>query len=893
MILEEGWDLYVPISTVEENLRRTEGVGAVTRQRFLFRDDFLGGESSGIQEFSLEEKLSEFSAREFTHIPLHLALQEILFGANEKGVFSRCLNFMQKKHSEGLCAAQTVQRFSRYVELFRRRCRSELPTPAAWLRRRLAAHQAYAGGSLVPREFVKDMAMLAASLSQRPRPCVYRHDVLDAAKPPHSGSVSSKAPAAWSAARARSSQVEQSVGDGQKTTATATKASPSGGGPQIPFIFGECQFQPRQRTSKTQAQYVLSTGQERCADPVRDSLHENGVAFSPELEREVRRTFPSPTSSSRGARSRAAAPAPDRWDRAGGRTESGAQVGRYGGNDAVSFEDGKAFTDPAADTASTFLGQAPRHVHSNKNLLPGQRPWSAFKRGTQIIVLLWAASVVWAIARAVLNVYDAYVEHKHTQTTAQQERFWMGSLCEGIDEELRSKQILQWMDRRGRQGRVLDHGCGWQRAQQVALQCDERATCMAAILAPGGRSVRTPTATRGESDRHVAMGARQLRRGLSWIVFFALRDAFVPRGSPRPLRPLRTSQHAALWDWAVDERNAGEDVLLPNEPVNVPLNTSALSNQLQDVIFTVNQKGWPQVEPSADGWIVGDAPDELEPKKELSKEEEKQGDRELAGGLIQFFYEFKNAVNLCVLFRSRALATDAKVTWGDYGKARVIGFPPARSQAVALAKLLRNRPYVVAVAPKARQLRALQDAFGSKKELSEAKDVKMMLILLNARVRCRSEDCKDIRKDVAFASNPVFHVSFVGKGEAEAMLYKSINTPWVLVRRLPGLTIRALALHLPGGTPPRVFARTKQDALLMLEPRGRRLQPLVEVEPPQNGSHPPETLLVLNGLLFSDQAAEGGGLTAYLLQTGVKFHWPRQEGALKNLTSGAFCRQLT
>lgn len=345
-----------------------------------------------------------------------------------------------------------------------------------------------------------------------------------------------------------------------------------------------------------------------------DSLHENGVAFSPELEREVRRTFPSPTSSSRGARSRAAAPAP----------ESGAQVGRYGGNDAVSFEDMQAFTDPAADTASTFLGQAPRHVHSNKNLLPGQRPWSAFKRGTQIIVLLWAASVVWAIARAVLNVYDAYVEHKHTQTTAQQEILrpqLTQSLCEGIDEELRSKQILQWMDRRGRQGRVLDHGCGWQRAQQVALQCDERATCMAAILAPGGRSVRV----------------------------------------------------------------------------------------------------------------------------------------------------------------------------------------------------------------------------------------------------CRAEGSRSVLTLTPMANWPL----------------------------APGLTIRALALHLPGGTPPRVFARTKQDALLMLEPRGRRLQPLVEVEPPQNGSHPPETLLVLNGLLFSDQAAEGGGLTAYLLQTGVKFHWPRQEGALKNLTSGAFCRQLT
>ena len=31
-----------------------------------------------------------------------------------------------------------------------------------------------------------------------------------------------------------------------------------------------------------------------------------------------------------------------------------------------------------------------------------------------------------------------------------------------------------------------------------------------------------------------------------------------------------------------------------------------------------------------------------------------------------------------VLFRNRALATNARVTWGDFGKARVVGFPPAR-----------------------------------------------------------------------------------------------------------------------------------------------------------------------------------------------------------------------
>ena len=31
-----------------------------------------------------------------------------------------------------------------------------------------------------------------------------------------------------------------------------------------------------------------------------------------------------------------------------------------------------------------------------------------------------------------------------------------------------------------------------------------------------------------------------------------------------------------------------------------------------------------------------------------------------------------------VLFRNRAMATIARGTWGDFGKARVVGFPPAR-----------------------------------------------------------------------------------------------------------------------------------------------------------------------------------------------------------------------
>lgn len=148
LILEERWDLYMQISKVEENLQRTQGVGAVTRSPFLFRKDFLGGTTAG--------EIGEFS------------LQEIFF-AEQHGVFSRCLGFMQRKHAEGACSSATLQRFTRYVELFRRRCTGELPTPAAWLRQRLAAHKDYEGGSIVPPQFVKDMALLAASLSESPR----------------------------------------------------------------------------------------------------------------------------------------------------------------------------------------------------------------------------------------------------------------------------------------------------------------------------------------------------------------------------------------------------------------------------------------------------------------------------------------------------------------------------------------------------------------------------------------------------------------------------------------------------------------------------------------------------------------------------------------------------
>ncbi|CAJ1368447.1 unnamed protein product, partial [Effrenium voratum] len=194
-----------------------------------------------------------------------------------------------------------------------------------------------------------------------------------------------------------------------------------------------------------------------------------------------------------------------------------------------------------------------------------------------------------------------------------------------------------------------------------------------------------------------------------------LAKAFVGQSDSWGRLPSRSVAPAALWDQ-----------FLPKDPVDVPLNASALSNRLQDVIFTVMKKGLPQVDIDLPAGLIlgveGEEPDELEPRalqakagdsdkaKAAKKEREVRGDRELAGAFVQFFYEFKNSVNLCVLFRNPGLANLARTAWGDFGKARVVGFPSSKSvqDSADVAKLLRNRPWVLAVAPRARQLQQLQ-----------------------------------------------------------------------------------------------------------------------------------------------------------------------------------------
>lgn len=281
------------------------------------------------------------------------------------------------------------------------------------------------------------------------------------------------------------------------------------------------------------------------------------VNFSPELEAEVRRTFPSPTSFRRS-----------------NTVDGGSQVDRYGGNEAASFQDMQAVNDPAADTAANFMGrEAPRHVSQRKSMLPGQRPWNAFKRGTQIIVLLWTASVIWALVKSVINIREAWKNQKEQlaretpRHLVEVSHFFTPSLCAGLQEELqRSSHLLPWSS--WTQAKldlpVLDAGCGWDTAEDVSLTC-HAASCTAALLQRGGRNVTLCTAIpRGGQltltpllSWTLTSGTSPLRnlalqlRGESLHIYAGTQDGLLllkPRGEQlRPVLEVETSKERGSW----------------------------------------------------------------------------------------------------------------------------------------------------------------------------------------------------------------------------------------------------------------------------------------------------------------------------------------------------------
>lgn len=146
-ILAMGFDFYLPLSLVEENMRRASLRDAATEQRFYVRrsamDPFAG--AAGVPAVDPADVV-EMSADEF------------LSGRTGgfPGIVPAVLGYLD---SLG-CDALTKGRLLPYLSLIQKRASGELPTTAAWLRRQVVEHADYAGDGRIGARTADDLLRL-------------------------------------------------------------------------------------------------------------------------------------------------------------------------------------------------------------------------------------------------------------------------------------------------------------------------------------------------------------------------------------------------------------------------------------------------------------------------------------------------------------------------------------------------------------------------------------------------------------------------------------------------------------------------------------------------------------------------------------------------------------
>ena len=142
VILAFDLNLYMPLSLVDENMRRAHLLNATTTQKFWFRA--LEGPSEGEV--------------------MEMTISEIICGKEDcfPGLVPLILSYLD----EISCDPETLALVTNYMELILRRARGELLTPAAWMRAFVADHPDYQHDSIVPESVAHDLLHAVAALAE-------------------------------------------------------------------------------------------------------------------------------------------------------------------------------------------------------------------------------------------------------------------------------------------------------------------------------------------------------------------------------------------------------------------------------------------------------------------------------------------------------------------------------------------------------------------------------------------------------------------------------------------------------------------------------------------------------------------------------------------------------
>ncbi|EKX73627.1 glutamate cysteine ligase, putative [Theileria equi strain WA] len=132
-LLREKWNLYVPLSLVDANIKRSSSINACIVQKFYMRTNIFE---------------NRINIKEMTTF-------DIFFG--ELGLINRCMQHLEADYKSGLFSQESYEGMKKSFEFIKDRCTGKVPTNAVEIRNFILNHPKYNHDGLVNREIVFDL----------------------------------------------------------------------------------------------------------------------------------------------------------------------------------------------------------------------------------------------------------------------------------------------------------------------------------------------------------------------------------------------------------------------------------------------------------------------------------------------------------------------------------------------------------------------------------------------------------------------------------------------------------------------------------------------------------------------------------------------------------------
>ncbi|KAL1504363.1 hypothetical protein AB1Y20_010769 [Prymnesium parvum] len=148
VILAFGLNLYIPLSKVDENMRRAHHRDAFTQEKFWFRKHMAPPQQPVADPDECEE----------------MTILEIMVGKETyfPGLIPLIFAYLEAIQ----CDPETWQQMQTYMDFIRRRASGQLATAAKWMRRKVATHPSYQHDSVVPSDVAYDIVQACTAIAE-------------------------------------------------------------------------------------------------------------------------------------------------------------------------------------------------------------------------------------------------------------------------------------------------------------------------------------------------------------------------------------------------------------------------------------------------------------------------------------------------------------------------------------------------------------------------------------------------------------------------------------------------------------------------------------------------------------------------------------------------------